>query len=144
MRDAAGEPLWVWREDRIHALPATEDIDVPVVSGCRTNLGQFYAQFDHVILLSVPVPALLERLASRSTNPHGKEPEELARILAHVRSLEPLLRRTASLEVDTSAPVAFVVVERILQTVCGAGRARCGSPSPEADPGGWSLCVTLR
>jgi shikimate kinase len=123
VRDTDGEPDWVWREDRMRALLATEDADVLFVSGCKTNQGRFYPQFDHVILLSAPVPVLLERLASRTTNPYGKKPEELAQILAHVRSVEPLLRRTASLEVDTNAPVA-VVVETILQAVCANGCAR--------------------
>jgi shikimate kinase len=122
VRDADGEPDWVWREDRMRALLATEDADVLFVSGCKTNQGQFYAQFDHVILLSAPVPVLFQRLASRTTNPYGKKPEELARILAHVRTVEPLLRRAASLEVDTSAPLTLVV-ETILQIVCGNGRA---------------------
>ena len=110
------EPDWVWREDRIRRLLATEDTDVLFVSGCKSNQGMFYAHFDHVVLLSAPVPLLMQRLATRTTNPYGKHPDELARILGHVHSVEPLLRRAASLEVDTSAPVEQVI-ETILSLV---------------------------
>lgn len=70
------------------------------------------AQFDYIILLSAPVPVLMKRLATRTTNPYGKHPDELARILEHVHTVEPMLRRTASLEVDTSAPV-----EQVIETI---------------------------
>lgn len=103
------QPDWIWREDRMQRLLATEDADVLFVSGCKSNQGKFYAEFDHVILLSAPVPLLMERLATRTTNLYGKHPDELAQILEYVRTVEPLLRRTASLEVDTSAPIEQVI-----------------------------------
>jgi shikimate kinase len=105
----AAEPDWVWREDRIRRLLATEDADALFVSGCKSNQGKFYAQFDHVVLLSAPAELIVERLATRTNNPYGKHPDELARVLRHLQTVEPLLRRGASLEVDTSAPVAQVV-----------------------------------
>ena len=114
------EPDWIWREDRIEHLLASDDADLLFVSGCKSNQGKFYGQFDHVVLLSAPVHVLVERLATRTTNPYGKNPAELARILGHVRTVEPLLRRTASLEVDTSAPVEQVI-ETILGFVLTAG-----------------------
>ena len=110
------EPDWIWREDRIQHLLSTDDADVLFVSGCKSNQGKFYPQFDYVILLSAPTRLLIERLASRSTNPYGKHPDELARILWHVQTVEPLLRRGASLEVDTSASVDCVI-ETILGLV---------------------------
>ncbi len=78
---ASAEPDWIWREDRIQRLLSTEDADVLFVSGCKSNQGRFYAQFDHIVLLSAPAPLLMERLATRTTNPYGKHPDELARIL---------------------------------------------------------------
>jgi dephospho-CoA kinase len=107
---------WVWREDRIRELLATEDADVLFLSGCASNQGQFYPQFDHIVLLSAPIPMMMERLATRTTNPYGKDPAELAIVLHNTREVEPLLRRAASLEVDTSAPVDQVV-EAILGLV---------------------------
>jgi shikimate kinase len=114
---------WVWREERIRGLLASEDAEVLFVSGCKSNQGKFRARFDHIILLSAPTPLLVERLKTRTTNPYGKRPGELARILGHVQTVEPLLRRSATLEVDTSAPVDEVL-ETILAHVGAYGRGR--------------------
>jgi shikimate kinase len=108
---------WVWREERIQRLLSTEDADALFVGGCKSNQGKFHAQFDHIVLLSAPAPLLVGRLATRSTNPYGKQPDELARVLRHLHAVEPLLRRAASLEVDTSAPV-----EQVIATILGLVR----------------------
>ena len=108
---------WVWREDRVAHLLATEDADILFVSGTASNQGKFYQQFDHIILLSAPTSVLVERLSSRTTNSYGKDPSELARVLQHVETVEPLLRRAATLEVDTN-----VALDRVLETVLDAVR----------------------
>lgn len=107
---------WVWREDRIQRLLATEDTGVLFISGCASNQGKFHAQFDHIVLLSAPSQLIVERLATRTNNPYGKHPDELAQVLGYVQSVEPLLRRGASLEINTSAPVTQVI-ETILGLV---------------------------
>src|SRR5205823_10385636 len=94
---------WLWREERIQCLLSTEDADVLFVSGCATNQGKFYPQFDHIVLLSAPAAVIVHRLASRTSNPYGKSPEELAEVLHHLETVEPLLRRGAGHEIDTSA-----------------------------------------
>ena len=109
-------PDWVWREDQLRRLLATEDADVLFVGGCKSNQGKFSAQFDQVVLLSAPAAVLIERLTTRTNNPYGKRPEELAQVLRDLRAVEPLLRRRATLEVDTSVPLNQVV-ERILSLV---------------------------
>jgi dephospho-CoA kinase len=109
-------PDWIWRADRMQRLLSTADADVLFVSGCKTNQGAFYAQFDHIVLLSAPVQLIVERLATRTTNAYGKHPDELAEVLAYLESVEPLLRRSATVEVDTSAPIAQVI-ETILSLV---------------------------
>ena len=45
---------WVWREDRIQSLLSSDAGNVLFLSGCATNQGKFYPQFDHIILLSAP------------------------------------------------------------------------------------------
>lgn len=114
---STSEPDWVWREDRIQRLLSTEDADALFVSGCKSNQGKFYSQFDHIVLLSAPARLIVERLATRTTNPYGKHPDELARVLRHLHTVEPLLRRTAALEVDTSAPV-----EQVIEIILGLVR----------------------
>ena len=59
---------------------------------------------------------IIERLATRTTNPYGKRPEEVARVLSLIQSIEPMLRRGAGHVVDTSSPLDQVVTE-ILQVV---------------------------
>ena len=102
---------WVWREDRIHDLLATDDADVLFLSGCSPNQGRFYPWFDHVVLLTAPAAVIVERLATRTTNPYGKRPEEVARVLGLQRTVEPLLRRGAGHVIDTRAPLDQVVTE---------------------------------
>ena len=79
------------------------------VAGCKTNQGRFYAEFDHVVLLSAPVDLLFSRIAARSDNPYGKAPTEREMILRHVAEVEPLLRASATIEIDASAPLEDVV-----------------------------------
>jgi dephospho-CoA kinase len=107
---------WDWREDLIQRLLSAEDANVLFVSGCAKKQVKFYAQFDHIVLLSAPAPVIVERLATRTANPYGKHPDELARVLEQLKTVEPLLREAASLEVDTSAPIDQVI-ETILAHV---------------------------
>ena len=112
--DQAGTPVeadrdWVWRADRIQTLLSTENADVLFLSGCASNMGQFLRQFDHVVLLSAPAEVIVSRLATRTTNAYGKRPDEAARVLDLIEQVEPLLRRGADVEIDTSAPIAEVL-----------------------------------
>jgi shikimate kinase len=106
---SADGPERLWREDRIQQLLDTAGADLVIVSGTCRNQTAFYPQFDHIVLLSAPVPILVERLTSRSNNPYGKAPEELAETLRFVETVEPLLRAAATLEIDTTKPVDEVV-----------------------------------
>jgi dephospho-CoA kinase len=112
--DVAGSPVetdrdWVWRENQIQELLSTEDADVLFLSGCASNMGKFLPQFDHVVLLSAPADVIVERLNTRTNNPYGKHPDEVARVLSLRETVEPLLRRAAGHEIDTSASLDAVV-----------------------------------
>ena len=106
-----GTPDWIWREDAISALLANHQDGHLFVSGCKTNQGQFYDRFDHIVLLSAPADVLLARIAARVSNPYGKNPAERDLILKHVADVEPLLRATATVEVDASVPLSQVVLQ---------------------------------
>jgi dephospho-CoA kinase len=107
---------WVWREDRIQDLLSSGAAEVLFVSGCAPNQWKFYPQFDHVVLLSAPASVLVERLATRTSNPYGKHPDEVARVLLLKETVEPRLRSAADLEIDTRAPLDEVV-GRVLRLV---------------------------
>jgi shikimate kinase len=72
-------------------------------------MGQFLPRFDHVILLRAPADVIVERLKSRTNNPYGKHPDEVARVLDLLQTVEPLLRRAATHEIDTHACLDDVV-----------------------------------
>jgi len=100
-----------WDVDRIRQLLATEDADVLFVVGADDNQVLFYPDFDHIVLLSAPRGVMVERLASRTNNPFGKSPDELAKVLADLETYEPLMRRSATHEIDTSKPLDLVIDE---------------------------------
>jgi shikimate kinase len=107
---------WIWRVDPIQAFLDQDNGDARFVSGCATNQVIFYPQFDEIVLLSAPAAVLIERLATRTNNPYGKHPDELAEVLGYLETVEPLLRRGATHEIDTTAPLDQVV-EAILRLV---------------------------
>src|SRR3954470_2750625 len=99
-----------WDAERIAQLLAEEGPTL-YVSGTVSNQGRFYDRFDAVVLLSAPENVLLERIRTRTTNPFGKSAEERKRILADLAEVEPLLRATATHELDATRPVEVVVAE---------------------------------
>jgi len=108
------DKVWVWLEDKIEALLDEEDTDVIFVSACVPNQGKFYGRFDEVILLSAPESVTVARLAERTNNPYGKRDEEVAEVLRYKTTIEPLLRKRATAEIDTSIPLPEVVA-RVLE-----------------------------
>lgn len=118
---------WLWRENRIQRLLALAGPGPLFLSGCVRNQAVFYPQFDHVVLLSAPADVLVARLAARTTNDYGKHPDELAEVLENLRTVEPLLRAGATLEVDTTMPL-----ERVIETILThVGTTGITAPSAE-------------
>ncbi|WP_305783387.1 AAA family ATPase [Symbioplanes lichenis] len=76
-----------------------------IVSGTVANQGRFYDRFDHVVLLSAPLDVILARVARRPGNPYGKTARDRAEIEANLHTVEPLLRRGATLELDARHPL---------------------------------------
>lgn len=72
------------------------------VSGCVSNQGKFYPHFDHKVLFSAPLDAMLQRVAARTTNPYGKTSEERAEICGYYETVLPLLKKSCDLEIDTA------------------------------------------
>ncbi|GAA1026114.1 AAA family ATPase [Virgisporangium ochraceum] len=91
-------PGALWDEPRMSALLA-EHATI-AVSGTAQNQGRFHDRFEHVIYLLVPLETLLDRVRVRTNNPYGKTAEHQADITRYVAEVEPLIRRTATLELD--------------------------------------------
>ena len=86
------------------------------VVGTDESQGRLYPDFDDVVLLSAPRDVMVERLASRTNNPFGKSPDDMAKILSDLETYEPMMRRSATHEIDTSKPLDDVI-EEILRLV---------------------------
>lgn len=100
---------WIWREDALRELLEVDDAGVLFLSGCASNQGKFYPQFDAIVLLTAPLEVMLERVRSRTTNAYGQRAEDVGEILVNKRDIEPRLRRSATLELDTRAPIEELV-----------------------------------
>ncbi|MEM8533627.1 MAG: AAA family ATPase [Chloroflexota bacterium] len=107
VHNADGHQLWY--EDRLQEALTRDEEAILFVSGCAENQGKFYSQFTHIILLSAPAEVLIERLTHRTNNPYGQRPEERAEVLHYLETVEPLLRRGATHEIDTTLPLEQVV-----------------------------------
>lgn len=93
----------LWDEPRMSAL--LSEHDTIAVSGTAQNQGRFYDRFEHVIYLRVPLDVLLARVCTRTNNPYGKTADQHADITKYVAEVEPLIRRTSTLELDGLLPV---------------------------------------
>jgi shikimate kinase len=74
-----------------------------------SNQGRFYSRFDEIVLLSAPADVLLRRIENRTTNRYGKRPDERELVLRDLAEVEPLLRRTCTVEIDAREPLMKIV-----------------------------------
>jgi hypothetical protein len=128
-----------WDEPAIQRLLDGAGPDPLFLAGCEENQVRFYPQFDHVVLLTAPAAVLTERIAARTDNPYGQTAEQRAWILDDLAHVEPLLRRSATVVVDASAPLPEVVAA-VLAAVGDPGvsprpAARTPRPPPAASTG---------
>ncbi len=72
------------------------------IAGIYSNQGKFYERFDRVILLKAELEVMLDRIQNRTSNPYGKHPEEIAKVIASYRYVLPLLEARADIIIDTS------------------------------------------
>ena len=107
--DGSVEPLW--NEERIDALLSGHSDGALFVVGTVANQGKFYSKFDAVVLLSAPLDVILERVATRDSNPFGSTEAERDKIANDLAVFEPLLRAGATVEIDTRRSLDDVVDE---------------------------------
>lgn len=102
---------WVWNEKRLSERLRTRDDDSLVVAGTTINQKKFYPFFDVIVLLSAPTAVILQRLARRPDNSYGQTPRSRERILGHIVTVEPRLRASADLEINTNRPPEEVLAD---------------------------------
>ena len=107
---------WVWREDRVRSLLSAPRSEKLFVSGCASNMNRFYPLIDVIILLSAPITVLSERLAARSPSAYGHAVDDRQKVAALVKLVEPLLRKSADVEIGTNKPTT-ATADEILRLV---------------------------
>jgi hypothetical protein len=107
---------WGWSAEKVAELLASEgEGETPLFfAGCSEE--QRDLPFDYRVLLTAPRPVLVERLRTRTSNAYGHDPAELAQVLADLDEIEPLLRRSADLVLDTTIPIPELA-DRLLASV---------------------------
>jgi AAA domain len=100
---------WGWRADRIADLLAREPDRLLFFAGCSEE--QADLPFDLRVLLTAPRPVIVDRLRARTTNAYGRNQRELGQVLADLDEIEPRLRRSADLVLDTTVPPAELADE---------------------------------
>jgi hypothetical protein len=102
---------WFWVHARMWELLATPDDRALFVAGCVRNQSAFYERFDAVVLLTASAAVIVDRVATRTTNPYGKSDVERAMILDDLEHIEPLLRAGCTHELDAGRPLERVVAD---------------------------------
>ena len=108
---------WIWRKDKMRMLLQQDQQTHLFISGCKSNQGQFYSQFDHVVLLSAPLEVMLERITHRQNNPYGKSAEEREQIIGYLETIEPPLRSRCDLEIGTAKLSVKQVTDQLVRLI---------------------------
>lgn len=103
-----------WRTDALAQRLEADPERTTFVVGCAEEQAALYDRFKAIILLSAPIEVMIERIDTRVDHAFGRNLSEMARILADLRMVEPLLRRSCTHEIVTTLPLSMVV-ERILE-----------------------------
>jgi shikimate kinase len=108
---------WHWRTGEVRRLLAQADSNYVFIGGCSEEQVQF--AWDVKVLLTVPQEVMLDRLRTRTGNSYGRSPTEQEQVLADLADVEPLLRDSADLIIDTTVPLSSVV-DQVLAAADGA------------------------
>lgn len=103
-----------WNVDMLVRLLDHHRERTAFVVGCAEEQATVYDRFRAVVLLSAPLDVMLGRIRSRASNAYGRDPTELAHVLADRQATEPLLRASCTHEIVTTVSVTDVV-DRILE-----------------------------
>lgn len=105
--------LWATRRDKLLELEKEANGKPVFLCGTSSNRYEIFEVFDKVFNLVIDEATLRHRLATRTTNDYGKDPETLADILSwHKAGDEDDLPKDV-IKIDTTKPVSEVVDEII-------------------------------
>ena len=114
---------WGWRATLVAELLDREPDRLLFFAGCSDE--QADLPFDYRVLLTAPRSVLVDRLRTRTANTYGRDPAQLAQVLADLTEVEPLLRRSADLVLATDVPLSEVA-DRLLERIAALDAAKFG------------------
>jgi dephospho-CoA kinase len=105
---------WGWRTDFVSRLLADHGEEPLFFAGCSEE--QIDLPFDFRVLLTAPRAVLVRRLRSRPEGSYGRDGCELAQVLSDLDEVEPLLRHSADVVLETTdspSETAVRLLERL-------------------------------
>ena len=102
-----------WNVPREHIENLTQEAkDHPIfVCGALGNESELHDLFKMVFALYVDDATLLHRLANRTTNDWGKQPQELERTMRYHHRIYDMHRQLGDFVIDASQPLEVIVDE---------------------------------
>ena len=90
-----------------------------ILAVCEANQGQIYPLMNAVIVLTVSLEIMKERINKRQNNNYGKDKEEWEQIVLNKQEIEPLLIRGADYVIHTDGEIheIFNKVKMIIDKV---------------------------
>jgi hypothetical protein len=109
---------WNWQSAKIHEL--LESADTVFLGAHVGNQSDFYAEFDHIFVLTVDEDTLRQRILTRTTNDYGKHPDDLQHMLNNRDAKQAgYLALPQAIAIDGTQTVG-AVADEILRHVKGA------------------------
>lgn len=106
---------WVLSKDRIGRLKKQVDADdkLAFLGGMSEGIDDVWRYFDNVLLLTIDIETIQERITNRTDNDFGKAPDEMAAIMSALEPYETKCKRLGAITVDATQPLKKVVQEII-------------------------------
>ncbi len=105
----------VWNEEKIKQVLDKYRESHLFISGCYSNQGKFYKDFDYVVLLKAELDVMLDRIDKRTSNNYGKSPEERAEVIDSYENVLPLLEKASDIVIDTAHTEIDEVCSRLIE-----------------------------
>ncbi|MCP3033051.1 AAA family ATPase [Halobacillus sp. A1] len=103
----------VWDEEKIAQLMEKYKNSHLFISGCYSNQGKFYNQFDCVVLLKADLEIMMDRINNRTSHNYGKSADERDEVIDSFKNVLPLLVKSSDVTIDTSYCEIDVVCKRL-------------------------------
>jgi shikimate kinase len=100
---------WVIVRERVETLVEESPCRIAFLCGSAENEQDVRDLFDVIVCLVIDEDTLRHRLATRTTNPFGKHPEELAAALKWNPRMRAIYESLGAAIIDASRPVTEVV-----------------------------------